>query len=108
MPRKKKESPTPKEEMKKRWAIVDKDMWDITPVNWSALPEEILDFIPGEFIYNIPTISKDGSISEGTYVYIHEVLGDEGMSDLSEIYGGLKILSSDDYNYELVIPSDYC
>lgn len=104
MPRKKKEiAPLP--ETKKRWAIVDSDMWDITPLDWGLLPEEIIDYIPDEFVYDLPVMISEGRLEVRSYVYLHGISEDKEMDELSEMYGNLKILSSDNYSYDLVVPS---
>ena len=40
------------------------------PLEWSKIPEEIADNIPGHYVYNIPVIDSEGKISKSTAIYL--------------------------------------
>lgn len=43
------------------------------PIPWKDLPEDIKQELPGDFLWNVKTVDKDGIIEEKTVVYLEEI-----------------------------------
>lgn len=59
--------------MKQKYIIVDDESSESFPIDWTKLPEDIIDDIPGKCLYNVLSCKSDGSIIERTVIFLRPV-----------------------------------
>jgi hypothetical protein len=42
-------------------------------IDWEKLPEKVLDYIPGDYYYNIPSYSKRNGVGIKTVIFFRKV-----------------------------------
>lgn len=57
------------------------------PIPWKTLPGEIKNELPGDLMWNVKTVDKDGRLGEATVVYLRET--DEEPDEPWDIIGKL-------------------
>ena len=56
----------------KDYIVTDIEDWDGFAVDWDCFPQEILDEIPKDMFYNVPSVLPSGKIEEKTVVYLFD------------------------------------
>ena len=61
--------------MTKEKYVVAGDKGDLNaePIDWSVLPENFIDSLPGKYLYNVLACDTEGELVEKTVVYIKKV-----------------------------------
>ena len=59
-------------EDKKKFIIADvyDDLCNATAIDWNKFPEEVIDNLPGEYLYNVLSVNDLGEVEEKTVVYL--------------------------------------
>lgn len=59
-------------EDKKKFIIagVYDDLSNATAIDWNKFPEEVIDNLPGEYLYNVLSVNDLGEVEEKTVVYL--------------------------------------
>lgn len=90
----------------KRFAVVDRESWDCTAVKWSDLPDEFVDRVPVDFIYDMSVVLESGNLDVDTFIYFQPIDTDQDMEDYIEIYDCTNLQSYiiPDLGVKLIIP----
>lgn len=96
-----------KQENIDRWGVVDKDTWSSTAIGWENLPEDVIDLIPGNLIYDLPTISCTGDVDIESHIYIQNISDETGLDEYLDIYGDdVRYISLTSPDITLLIPRE--
>lgn len=81
---------------KTTYAVVDRENWSCTPLDWRDVPEQFIFDCPGELIYDVPMITPSGDIEIGSFVYIES---DINTDEYIEMWGEIKEVNDGEYCY---------
>jgi hypothetical protein len=59
--------------MKEKFSIVDCEIDESLPLEWTKIPEEYISKIPGRYLHNILYASEDGELIESTVIFIEPI-----------------------------------
>lgn len=56
--------------MKQKYILSESHIPGTFPVDWTKIPEDVIEEIPGRYLYNVLSVRGDGSLTEKTVLYL--------------------------------------